>query len=318
MDEVEAALDDVNLHRFLDLLHEFRGEAQLIIVSHQKRTMEAADALYGVTMTPGGSSKVVSQKVESTTPTRPGRRPRDDGGGDRAGTERRRCRWGRTARDGRLRAERERRERRDGGDHSGVGLIAALGSGAMIALWIVLAVVVVAALAVAVTVGVRRRRSRRVPGHRRGPAPPAGSSSRSAGRAPGPAARTAAPPATPSAPAAPPTAPAPPEAGVAEPAAVEQPVEAEEVVGSTGPAQVPRADGQDPRSARRLRRVHSGSQRRSTSRPGTTSRRPCSAPTSASPPPRPCSSDLQERCRPSRSGTPTAWSTRCARTCSRR
>src|SRR5580658_6112552 len=63
MDEVEAALDDVNLHRFLDLLHEFREEAQLIIVSHQKRTMEAADALYGVTMAPGGSSKVVSQKV---------------------------------------------------------------------------------------------------------------------------------------------------------------------------------------------------------------------------------------------------------------
>jgi chromosome segregation protein len=63
MDEVEAALDDVNLHRFLDLLHEFRDEAQLIIVSHQKRTMEAADALYGVTMAPGGSSKVVSQKV---------------------------------------------------------------------------------------------------------------------------------------------------------------------------------------------------------------------------------------------------------------
>ena len=43
MDEVEAALDDVNLHRFLDLVHEFRHEAQLIIVSHQKRTMEAAD-----------------------------------------------------------------------------------------------------------------------------------------------------------------------------------------------------------------------------------------------------------------------------------
>jgi len=64
LDEVEAALDDVNLHRFLDLLHEFRDEAQLIIVSHQKRTMEAADALYGVTMTPGGSSKVVSQKVK--------------------------------------------------------------------------------------------------------------------------------------------------------------------------------------------------------------------------------------------------------------
>ncbi|HEX5365265.1 MAG TPA: AAA family ATPase, partial [Acidimicrobiales bacterium] len=63
MDEVEAALDDVNLHRFLDLVAEFRGEAQLIIVSHQKRTMEAADCLYGVTMQPGGSSKVVSERV---------------------------------------------------------------------------------------------------------------------------------------------------------------------------------------------------------------------------------------------------------------
>jgi len=63
MDEVEAALDDVNLHRFLDLVAEFRREAQLIIVSHQKRTMEAADCLYGVTMQPGGSSKVVSEKV---------------------------------------------------------------------------------------------------------------------------------------------------------------------------------------------------------------------------------------------------------------
>ncbi|HEX4822553.1 MAG TPA: chromosome segregation protein SMC [Acidimicrobiales bacterium] len=63
MDEVEAALDDVNLHRFLDLVHEFREEAQLIIVSHQKRTMEAADCLYGVTMQPGGSSRVISEKV---------------------------------------------------------------------------------------------------------------------------------------------------------------------------------------------------------------------------------------------------------------
>ncbi len=63
MDEVEAALDDVNLQRFLGLVHEFRDEAQLIIVSHQKRTMEAADALYGVTMAPGGSSQVLSQRV---------------------------------------------------------------------------------------------------------------------------------------------------------------------------------------------------------------------------------------------------------------
>ena len=63
MDEVEAALDDVNLHRFLDLVHEFRNEAQLLVVSHQKRTMEAADVLYGVSMPPGGSSRVVTQRV---------------------------------------------------------------------------------------------------------------------------------------------------------------------------------------------------------------------------------------------------------------
>ena len=63
MDEVDAALDDVNLHRFLDLVAEFRKEAQLVIVSHQKRTMEAADCLYGVTMAPGGSSRVVSEKI---------------------------------------------------------------------------------------------------------------------------------------------------------------------------------------------------------------------------------------------------------------
>ena len=65
MDEVEAALDDVNLHRFLGLVEEFRHEAQLLIVSHQKRTMESADCLYGVTMQPGGSSRVVSEKVRS-------------------------------------------------------------------------------------------------------------------------------------------------------------------------------------------------------------------------------------------------------------
>ena len=49
MDEVEAALDDVNLHRFLGLVQEFRKDAQLIVVSHQKRTMEAGDCLLGVT-----------------------------------------------------------------------------------------------------------------------------------------------------------------------------------------------------------------------------------------------------------------------------
>ena len=63
MDEVEAALDDVNLHRFLKLVDEFRSGAQLVIVTHQKRTMEAADCLQGVSMKPGGSSMVVSERV---------------------------------------------------------------------------------------------------------------------------------------------------------------------------------------------------------------------------------------------------------------
>ena len=80
MDEVEAALDDVNLQRFLSLVHEFRDEAQLIVVSHQKRTMEAADALYGVTMAPGGSSQVLSQRVPRTDDS-----PLPDGFAERAG-----------------------------------------------------------------------------------------------------------------------------------------------------------------------------------------------------------------------------------------
>ena len=65
MDEVEAALDDVNLHRFLGLVGQFRDDAQLLIVSHQKRTMEAADCLYGVSMAPGGSSQVVSERMNN-------------------------------------------------------------------------------------------------------------------------------------------------------------------------------------------------------------------------------------------------------------
>ncbi len=63
LDEVEAALDDVNLHRFLDLVREFRDEAQLLIVTHQRRTMEAGDCMFGVSMPPGGSTKVVSQRM---------------------------------------------------------------------------------------------------------------------------------------------------------------------------------------------------------------------------------------------------------------
>ncbi|WP_419841789.1 chromosome segregation SMC family protein [Candidatus Poriferisodalis sp.] len=71
LDEVEAALDDVNLQRFLRLVAEFRRESQLIIVSHQRRTMEAADVLYGVSMPPGGTSVVVSERpAEAATAPR--------------------------------------------------------------------------------------------------------------------------------------------------------------------------------------------------------------------------------------------------------
>jgi chromosome segregation protein len=65
LDEVEAALDDLNLGRFLDLLRAYRDQAQFIVVTHQRRTMEAADALYGVSMGGDGVSKVVSRKLES-------------------------------------------------------------------------------------------------------------------------------------------------------------------------------------------------------------------------------------------------------------
>jgi len=77
LDEVEAALDDVNLQRFLDLLEDAREHAQLLVVSHQRRTMEAADALYGVSMQAEGVSKVVSQRLrEEPRPLRRPARPR--------------------------------------------------------------------------------------------------------------------------------------------------------------------------------------------------------------------------------------------------
>jgi chromosome segregation protein len=63
LDEVEAALDDANLRRFLRIVDEFRQRAQLIIVTHQQQTMEAADVLYGVTMEPGGSSRAVRKDM---------------------------------------------------------------------------------------------------------------------------------------------------------------------------------------------------------------------------------------------------------------
>jgi chromosome segregation protein len=63
LDEVEAALDDANLRRFLRLTDTLRGTAQLAIVTHQQHTMEAADILYGVTMEPGESSQVVAKRL---------------------------------------------------------------------------------------------------------------------------------------------------------------------------------------------------------------------------------------------------------------
>ena len=63
LDEVEAALDDANLRRFLRIVDEFRQRAQVIIVTHQQQTMGAADVLYGVTMEPGGSSRAIRKDM---------------------------------------------------------------------------------------------------------------------------------------------------------------------------------------------------------------------------------------------------------------
>ncbi|WP_195849295.1 MULTISPECIES: chromosome segregation protein SMC [Arthrobacter] len=64
MDEVEAALDDTNLGRLITLFEELRESSQLIIITHQKRTMEVADALYGVSMRGDGVSQVISQRMD--------------------------------------------------------------------------------------------------------------------------------------------------------------------------------------------------------------------------------------------------------------
>jgi len=65
MDEVEAALDDANLGRLLTIFEDLRQTSQLIVITHQKRTMEIADALYGVSMRADGISAVVGQRVAS-------------------------------------------------------------------------------------------------------------------------------------------------------------------------------------------------------------------------------------------------------------
>jgi chromosome segregation protein len=67
LDEVEAALDDTNIGRFVELLRRYADRAQFVVITHQKRTMEAADVLYGVTMGGDGISQVVSRRL-----------PRDD------------------------------------------------------------------------------------------------------------------------------------------------------------------------------------------------------------------------------------------------
>jgi chromosome segregation ATPase len=69
LDEVEAALDDANIGRFTDLLRRFAGRAQFIVVTHQKRTIEAADILYGVTMGADGISQVVSKRLAAMPET---------------------------------------------------------------------------------------------------------------------------------------------------------------------------------------------------------------------------------------------------------
>ncbi|MFL6075555.1 MAG: AAA family ATPase, partial [Mycobacteriales bacterium] len=66
MDEVEAALDDVNLGRLISLVEQLREASQLIIITHQKRTMEVADALYGVSMRGDGITQVISQKIRES------------------------------------------------------------------------------------------------------------------------------------------------------------------------------------------------------------------------------------------------------------
>jgi chromosome segregation protein len=71
MDEVEPALDDVNLHRFLKLIQGFAGDSQVLIVTHQKRTMEVAQMMYGVSMSKDGTSRAVGQRLDGAAEVPP-------------------------------------------------------------------------------------------------------------------------------------------------------------------------------------------------------------------------------------------------------
>ncbi|MDX6326752.1 MAG: chromosome segregation protein, partial [Nocardioidaceae bacterium] len=74
LDEVEAALDDTNLGRLLQIYEELRETSQLLVITHQKRTMEIGDALYGVTMRGDGVSAVISQRLRDGLPEQRGER----------------------------------------------------------------------------------------------------------------------------------------------------------------------------------------------------------------------------------------------------
>ena len=67
LDEVDAPLDDANVDRFLSMLERFSAKTQFIVITHNKRTMEAAGSLYGVTMEELGVSKLVSVRFESSS-----------------------------------------------------------------------------------------------------------------------------------------------------------------------------------------------------------------------------------------------------------
>ena len=75
MDEVEPALDDVNLHRFLKLVEGFAAASQVLIVTHQKRTMEIAGMLYGISLNTDGTTKVVAQRLDAEGASAPQREP---------------------------------------------------------------------------------------------------------------------------------------------------------------------------------------------------------------------------------------------------
>jgi hypothetical protein len=118
LDEVDAALDDVNLQRLLKVIRSFRGHAQIIMVTHQKRSMEIADLLYGITMGPDAVTKVVSERLrDRRAVVALDERVSDatDRGARRGATRTSRppcCRSGRPERGGAVRGRLARRHRR--------------------------------------------------------------------------------------------------------------------------------------------------------------------------------------------------------------